>query len=98
MKAADRSGGLRHQPGATPPRNAAQFYGYQCRVCRISFEDIYGDIGKNFIHVHHLIPVSRISRKDRIDPLKHLCPVCPNCLAMLHREEPPLTPKKLGIE
>ena len=71
-------------------------YGYQCRVCRMSFEDMYGDIGKEFIHVHHLVPVSKISRKYKIDPLQHLCPVCPNCHAMLHREEPPLTPEELA--
>ena len=71
-------------------------YGYQCHVCRMSFEDVYGDLGKEFIHVHHLVPVSQINRKYRIDPLQHLCPVCPNCHAMLHREEPPLTPEELA--
>jgi len=29
-------------------------YGYQCAVCEFIFEDKYRDIGKNFIHVHHL--------------------------------------------
>ena len=30
--------------------------GYQCSVCGRDFEATYGEIGKNFIHVHHLTP------------------------------------------
>lgn len=29
-------------------------YGHKCTVCDVDFETQYGDIGKDFIHVHHL--------------------------------------------
>ncbi len=71
-------------------------YGYKCSICKILFEDIYGDIGKDFIHVHHLRPVSKKRRASTVDPIRDLRPVCPNCHAMLHREDPPLTPDELA--
>jgi len=63
-------------------------YGYKCLICDFDFEKIYGEIGKNFIHVHHLKPLSEINEKYHIDPVKDLRPVCPNCHAMLHKKIP----------
>ena len=71
-------------------------HGYNCKICETSFEEIYGDIGKNFINVHHLFPISKIPRQYKINPIKHLCPVCPNCHAMLHQTDPPLMPEELA--
>lgn len=70
-------------------------YGYNCSVCEMNFQEEYGEIGKEFIHVHHLSPLAL--RKDRyeIDPIKDLRPVCPNCHAMLHRSDPPFTIEEL---
>lgn len=62
-----------------------------CAVCSIDFEKIYGEIGKGFIHVHHLTPVSKIGKTYQVDPINDLIPVCPNCHSMLHRQEPPFT-------
>jgi 5-methylcytosine-specific restriction protein A len=62
-----------------------------CTVCTFDFEKIYGKIGKGFIHVHHLTPVSQIGKAYQVDPINDLIPVCPNCHSMLHRQEPPLT-------
>lgn len=63
-------------------------HGCICSVCDMSFEDAYGDIGKGFIHVHHLIPLSEIKGEYLLNPLTDLRPVCPNCHAMLHRRRP----------
>jgi hypothetical protein len=57
-----------------------------CLICGFNFEDAYGDIGKNFIHVHHLKPLSEIGEEYEVDPTRDLIPVCPNCHAMLHRK------------
>lgn len=62
-----------------------------CSVCDFDFEKKYGDWGKGFIHVHHLIPIAEIGRTYQVDPVKDLRPVCPNCHAMLHKSNPPLT-------
>lgn len=60
-------------------------HGYDCDVCGMNFEKIYGEIGKEFIHVHHIVPVSQIGPGYIIDPINDLVPVCPNCHAMIHR-------------
>ena len=65
--------------------------GYKCLVCGRDFEATYGEIGKNFIHVHHLTPISSIGKEYELDVEKDLAPVCPNCHYMLHRKEPPYT-------
>jgi 5-methylcytosine-specific restriction protein A len=71
------------------------YYGYQCRICGLDFRSKYGPIGQDFIHVHHIIPVSKIGKDYKINPIKDLIPVCPNCHAMLHRQNPPFEPDQL---
>ena len=61
-------------------------YGAFCHVCGMDFEKTYGKIGKGFIHVHHIKPISEIGEKYKVDPIKDLIPVCPNCHAMLHQK------------
>lgn len=70
-------------------------YGYSCQICGFDFEKRYGDIGHNFIHVHHITPVSQIGSDYIINPLEDLIPVCPNCHAMLHSSNPPISPEEL---
>lgn len=60
-------------------------YGCRCVACGVSFEEKYGEIGKGFIHVHHLKPLSLTVAEYQLDPIADLRPVCPNCHAMLHR-------------
>lgn len=63
-------------------------YGHICSVCSLNFEEMYGEIGKGFIHVHHLVELSSLKSEYKVDPINDLCPVCPNCHAMLHRKKP----------
>ena len=77
-------------------RNAClKHYGFECVVCGFDFHSRYGKLGKNFIHVHHLKPLSLTDGKYVLDPIKDLRPVCPNCHAMIHRREKVLTIKQL---
>lgn len=72
-------------------RNACiAHYGAICSVCQFRFVDRYGDIGRDFIHVHHLVSLASIGEQYRVDPVKDLRPVCPNCHAMLHTQDPPM--------
>jgi 5-methylcytosine-specific restriction enzyme A len=66
-----------------------QHYGVICVVCGFDFEKAYGEIGKGFIHVHHLTQLSEIGQGYEVDPINDLRPVCPNCHAMLHKRTPP---------
>jgi hypothetical protein len=70
-------------------------YGHQCSVCDLDFSDRYGDIGKDFIHVHHLKELSTVGPAYEVDPIEDLRPVCPNCHAMLHKRRPAFTPDEL---
>lgn len=70
-------------------------FGADCQICGFSFTREFGGIGEGYIHVHHLIPVSKMGGEYRINPVEDLIPVCPNCHAMLHKREPPFTPQEL---
>jgi 5-methylcytosine-specific restriction protein A len=61
-------------------------YGYDCQICGTNLEKIYGEVGKDFIHVHHIDFFSNFTEEHKIDPIKDLITICPNCHAMLHRK------------
>lgn len=63
--------------------------GYICEICEFDFEKKYGEIGKNAIHVHHIVPLHQTTGKYKVDPIKDLMPVCPNCHLILHRKGAP---------
>ena len=69
--------------------------GYACYVCGFDFERVYGSIGRQFIHVHHLTPLYIVKSEHKVDPLTDLIPVCPNCHYMLHKKDPPYTVEEL---
>ena len=69
--------------------------GYKCIVCSFDFEEVYGEIGKNYIHVHHIIPISEIGKEYELNPVTDLVPVCPNCHAMIHITRPALSIKQI---
>ena len=70
-------------------RRCIEHYGARCSVCEFDFATAYGEIGRGFIHVHHVVPLSSIGHEYVIDPIGDLRPVCPNCHAMLHKRTPP---------
>jgi 5-methylcytosine-specific restriction protein A len=80
-----------YERNATARRACIEHYGASCFVCGFSFEATFGELGRGFIHVHHLTPMSSIGSEYRVDPIADLRPVCPNCHAMLHCKDPPLT-------
>jgi hypothetical protein len=90
-------GALREVTASRHERNAAarlacvEHFGTSCLVCGFSFEDAFGDLGRGFIHVHHVVPLSARGRAYRVDPKRDLIPVCPNCHAMFHQETPPFS-------
>ena len=60
-------------------------HGYRCAVCQFSFEERYGPLGRNYIHVHHTLELSKVPPGYRVNPVTDLVPLCPNCHAMIHR-------------
>lgn len=62
-----------------------------CCVCGFNFEETYGAIGQDFIHIHHINQLSEISGEYMANPETDLVPVCPNCHAMIHIQTPSLS-------
>jgi 5-methylcytosine-specific restriction protein A len=63
-------------------------WGTSCYVCGFDFQKAYGDMGRGFMHVHHLTEIASIGAEYEVDPHADLRPVCPNCHAMLHTQRP----------
>ena len=76
-------------------KECIDFHGCQCWVCGFDFETVCGELGKDFIHVHHIIPLSEVRKEYKVNPREHLLPLCPNCHAMVHRYNPAMDPTKL---
>ena len=69
-------------------RNAAiQIHGLSCCVCGFNFEDTYGELGKNYIEVHHNKPLHSNDEEIIPDPKTDLDCVCANCHRMMHRKK-----------
>lgn len=71
-------------------KKCIEHYKAICYACRFKFAKVYGDLGKEFIHVHHLTPFAARGEPRLTDPIADLRPVCPNCHSMLHRRNPPI--------
>lgn len=65
---------------------AIRLHGTACMVCGFSFEKAYGLHGKDFIEVHHLVPVSSFTESHLVNPATDMVVVCANCHRMLHRK------------
>lgn len=92
-----RSEGSRYEVVATvierDPRlrdAALAIHGYGCAACGIVLADRYGELGADFIHIHHLKPLADLDGEAAVDPRSELVPLCPNCHAMAHRRRPPV--------
>ncbi|WP_461240479.1 HNH endonuclease [Paucilactobacillus sp. N302-9] len=68
-------------------RQALKLHGYKCLVCGFDFKKVYGEIGSNFIEVHHVKPISKYSAEHTVNPETDLVPVCANCHRMIHRRK-----------
>jgi 5-methylcytosine-specific restriction protein A len=80
------------------PRNrklALEIHGLICIGCGFDFHKFYGEVGQNFIIVHHTTPVSQLGDEYVLNPETDLIPLCANCHAMIHRQNPPFTVQQL---
>lgn len=62
---------------------------YRCLICEMNFVERYGEIGKEFIEIHHLNPISETDGEHEVNPATDLIPLCSNCHSMIHRLEDP---------
>jgi hypothetical protein len=66
-------------------RECLEHYGYDCCICGFNFENVYGEQGAGFIHVHHLKQMAKRKKPYKVNPISELRPICPNCHAMIHK-------------
>jgi hypothetical protein len=75
---------------------AIEHHGVTCEVCGFNFEEVYGERGKDYIEVHHLVPVSTLGEETKVDPESDMTVLCSNCHRMIHRRKDQiLTPEEL---
>jgi len=67
-----------------------KYYGFMCRGCGEQLSEKYGPIGSDVIHVHHVVPVSKMGGSYQLNPIKDLIPLCPNCHNIVHKKNPPI--------
>jgi putative restriction endonuclease len=70
-------------------------YGATCQICNFNFSNFYGELMDNFIHVHHLKPLSEINETYKVHPIRDLIPICPNCHAVIHSRRPAFSPEEV---
>jgi len=87
----------KYERSPTNRKLCLEHYGYSCLGCGFNFAERYGEIGKEFIIVHHVTPVSRLGPDYVIDPKRDLIPLCGNCHAVVHRTNPPLSLENLRL-
>lgn len=64
---------------------AIRLHGYKCQVCGFDFADIYGELGRNYIEVHHVNPLAEQDGERIVNPMTDLVCLCANCHRMVHR-------------
>ena len=60
---------------------------FTCSVCGFNFYKVYGEIGKDFIEVHHTKPLSSYNEEHEVLE-SELVALCSNCHSMVHRRRP----------
>lgn len=68
-------------------RACIEYHGSVCTVCGFNFEEVYGELGRGFIEVHHIVPLSKTLEECPVDPVNDLTPLCSNCHRMIHRHK-----------
>lgn len=66
-------------------KDAIRIHGTKCMICGFDFEKVYGELGANYIEVHHIKPLASLDEETTVDPRTDLVCVCANCHRMLHR-------------
>lgn len=68
-------------------KEAIKLHGTRCMVCDFDFEEVYGELGKDFIEVHHTKPLYSLEHEVEVNPKEDLVCLCSNCHRMIHRNK-----------
>lgn len=76
----------RYERSSENRKAAIEYHGTKCMVCGFDFEETYGEIGRGYIEVHHVVPISDTEQETIINPCEDLVCLCANCHRMIHRK------------
>lgn len=65
---------------------AIRIHGYSCAACGFNFAEVYGELGRDFIEVHHIKPLYSLEEEVIINPETDLVCLCSNCHRMIHKK------------
>jgi 5-methylcytosine-specific restriction protein A len=74
---------------------SCQYGAVYCENCAFDFFQRYGERGRDFIEVHHKIPLAALL-PNVVTYLSDLLLLCSNCHRMVHRRRPNLSPQELS--
>jgi predicted HNH restriction endonuclease len=74
----------RREAKLTEVKNAKGKLCCEAPGCGFDFFATYGEVGEDYIHVHHIKPLASRLAPEKT-PLADLVLVCANCHAMIHR-------------
>lgn len=66
---------------------AIRIHGTKCKCCGFDFEKVYGERGKDFIEVHHIVPLADRNEQIKPNPETDFVCLCSNCHRMIHRKK-----------
>lgn len=87
----------RYERNPKARQKCIDYHGCKCDICGFDFGQTYGEIGKNYIEVHHKVPLNEIKEQYEVDPINDLIPVCSNCHSIIHRKTPSLAVEELKL-
>ncbi len=67
-------------------REAIDYHGKACMACGFDFEGFYGDLGRDFIEVHHTLGYQDPAQDLIVDVRTDMVCLCSNCHRMVHRK------------
>jgi predicted HNH restriction endonuclease len=63
----------------------------ECYICSFNFHSFYGDLGKDYIEIHHKKPLFVYESDDvnltLAEALTNVVPLCANCHRIIHRDK-----------
>lgn len=78
---------------------AIRAHGTTCRICGFDFYKTYGEIGKGYVEMHHLNPLSERPESEwengNLTSVEQVAILCANCHRVVHRTKPPMLVEQL---
>jgi 5-methylcytosine-specific restriction protein A len=73
-------------------RDAKRFHGYECRVCGVDYQALYGKAGERCVDAHHVTPFSKLEEGPTpLNPKTDFVIVDASCHRLIHSRAEPLT-------